>query len=90
MKEGFFRFYFLTSTIDAKHPSYGPLPPDIMRLENIRSNTREVCKSLPRIMSYLTLAESSILHFHVVIFVALNSGSQNSTITFFNVVNLQS
>ena len=57
------------------------------RLENLCYDPKWISKYLPKIIWYLPLVDSSMWHFHVTIFVALNSGRQNSTFTFFEVVN---
>ena len=46
-----------------------------------------VIKYLSRIISYLPLVDLSTWHFHVAIFVSLNSGRQKYMFTFFEVVN---
>ena len=71
----------------AEHPLYGPYPPSMTFSENLRFSTSAVSSSLPRIISYIPLVDLSMCHFHVTICVALNSGKQKSTFTFFEVVN---
>ena len=69
------------------HPLYGPSPPIMTFLENLRSSPNVVIGSLPRIISYLPLVDSSTWYFHVTILVQLNSGKKQSIFTFFKAVN---
>ena len=71
----------------ADNPLNGPSPPMMMFSENLRYNTKEVSKYLPRIISYLLLVDLATWYFHDTILVALNYGRQKSTFTFFEVVN---
>ena len=50
-------------------------------LEFFTFNPSSVNISLPKIMSYLPLLESSTLHFHVTTLVALSAGKVKSTLT---------
>ena len=83
----YFKSQLLTSTIGAEHPSYGTSPSIITLIEHLRSSPKAVSSYLLRIISYLLLVDSSMWHFHVTIFVALKSGTKNSTFTFSEVVN---
>ena len=56
--------------------------------ENLRSSPSALSIFISRIISYIPLVDLSMWHFHVTIFVALNSSRQKSTLTFFQVVNL--
>ena len=76
------------SKIGAEQLSYGSSPPIMTFSENLISSPNEVSRSLPRIISYLPLLDLLTWHFHVTIFVALNSGYQNFTFILFEVVNL--
>ena len=73
-----------------KNPSYGLSAPIITFSSNLRSSLNAVSSSLPRIISYLPLVDSSTWHFHITILVALNNGNQKSMFIFFEVVNLPS
>ena len=75
------------STIGAEHPLCGPSLPCMVFSENFRSSPSVVSSSLPSIISYLPVVDSSTWHFHVMIFVALNSGKQKSMFNLFEVVN---
>ena len=77
----------LTSTIGADHPSYGTSTSSMVISKELRSIPNAVSRYLPMIISYLSLVDSHTLNFYVKIFVALNSGRQKSTFTFFEVVN---
>ena len=76
-------FLLLTSTKGAKHPLHGTSSPMMIFSENLRSSTSAMSRSLPRIISYPPLVDSYTYRFHVTIFVALNSGKQESMFTFF-------
>ena len=75
------------STMGAKHPSDDQLPKMMIFSEKLRFSPSAVSRSLSRIMLYLTLVVSSMCHFHITVFVALNSGRQKFTFTFFEVMN---
>ena len=79
--------YVLTSTIGADHPLNGPSPTKTMFSENLRCNSKAVSKSLPRIILYLLLVDLDTRQFNVTLLVAPNSGRQNYTFTFVEVVN---
>ena len=82
------KLQLLTPTMDDKHPSYIPLWTMITLPENLRSSPSAVISSLPRIMLYLPLVDSSTWYFHVTIFFVPNFGRQKYTFTFFEVANL--
>ena len=77
------------STIGTEHPSYGNYSLIMTLSENLRSSPNVVSSYLSRIISYIPLVDLLTWHFHVTIFVSLNSGKQTSTFTFFEVVNFQ-
>ena len=56
--------------------------------DSYRFNPRAVNRSLPNIIPYIPLAESSTWHFHVEISVAISSGKVNYIYTFLLVVIL--
>ena len=75
------------STMGDKHPLYFPFPPIMAFSENLRSSHSVVSRSLPRIVSYLPLVDSSTWHVYVTISVALNYGKQKTMLPFFEAVN---
>ena len=75
------------STIGADHPSYDPLPPIMTFSKKKGSSPSAVSVSLLRIILYLTLVDASTWHFHITVFVALNSGEQKPAVAFLEVVN---
>ena len=81
--------WLLTSAMCVDHPPYVPSPPIMMLSENLISSPNAVSRFLPRIILYLPLVNFLTWHFHVNIFVALNSGKQKSTFTLFYFVNFR-
>ena len=73
--------YAPKSTIGDVDPIKGPSYASMTCSENFTFNTNSIYRSLPKIISYLPLAESSKLHFHVMTFVVLSTGKVKSILT---------
>ena len=67
-------------------PLKGPLSDSMTCSEDFKFNYNYVNRSLPKIILYLPLAESSTQHFHITTFVALSAGKVKSTLTLILVV----
>ena len=80
--------YVPRSTMVAVDPLKGPSSDLMTCSENFRFNHNYVNRSLPKIISYLTLADSSTWKFRITIFVALSWGKVKYILTLWLVVIL--
>ena len=76
----------LKSTIGSISPIKGPSYASMTCLEIFRFISNYVNRFLPKIMSYLPLADSSTWHFHVTTLVTISAGKISSTSTLWLIV----